>query len=84
MEVMLASTRAGGEGVNLVGGNRVVLFDVSWNPSLDQQAMFRCYRFGQTRPVFVYRLVSEGTIESKVFRKQVRSIASTVCGGRPS
>ena len=59
-------------GINLVGGNRVVLFDVCWNPSHDHEAMCRAYRYGQTKPTFIYRLVSAGTIERTLYDQQVR------------
>jgi SNF2 family DNA or RNA helicase len=71
INVMLMSTRAGSEGVNLVGGNRMILFDVCWNPSHDRQAMCRSYRFGQIRPTYVYRLVAAGTVESKILDLQM-------------
>lgn len=66
--VFLLSTRAGNMGVNLVAANRVVLFDTSWNPAVDRQALFRCFRFGQAKRVFIYRLVAEG-FEARVFRR---------------
>ena len=72
-DVLLMSIKAGGEGINLTGANRVVLFDVCWNPCFDRQAMCRAHRFGQKRPVFVYRLVApRGTMEAKVLRQQRR------------
>lgn len=58
-------------GINLQSANRVILVDSSWNPAVDLQAIFRCYRYGQTKPVFVYRLVAHGSMEEKVYRKQV-------------
>ena len=65
--VFFISVRAGGVGINLNSATKCVLFDVSFNPALDQQAMFRCYRYGQHKPVTIYRLVSEGTPESQIF-----------------
>ena len=65
------STRAASEGLDLCGGNRVVLLDVSWNPATDQQASGRCYRYGQLKPVHVYRLVAAGTFEEAVYRRQI-------------
>lgn len=62
----LLSTRAGGLGINLTGADTVVLYDSDWNPQCDLQAMDRCHRIGQTRPVIVYRLVTRGTVEQRI------------------
>ena len=51
--LFLASINAGNMGINLIGGSRVIIFDVNWNPAVDDQALFRCFRYGQTKPVFV-------------------------------
>ncbi|KAF9157513.1 DNA repair and recombination protein rad54b [Actinomortierella ambigua] len=72
--VFLLSAKSGGVGLNLVGASRLVLFDVDWNPSVDQQAMARIHRDGQDRNVFVYRLLSTGTIEEKIFQRQLTKI----------
>lgn len=70
--IFLLTTRVGGLGINLTGANRVVLFDPDWNPSTDLQARERAWRIGQTRKVTIYRLITMGTIEEKIYHRQVR------------
>ncbi|KAK7283963.1 hypothetical protein RIF29_13713 [Crotalaria pallida] len=69
--VFLLSSKAGGCGLNLIGGNRLVLFDPDWNPANDKQAAARVWRDGQKKRVYVYRFLSAGTIEEKVYQRQM-------------
>jgi len=68
----LLTTKVGGLGVNLTGANRVVIYDPDWNPATDSQARERAWRIGQGRPVTIFRLITSGTIEEKVYHRQVR------------
>ncbi|KAJ1921046.1 hypothetical protein H4219_000904 [Mycoemilia scoparia] len=72
--VFLISTGTGSLGVNLVSATRVILFDVGWNPLYDEQAIARAYRYGQQRPVFVYRLKTAETWEDKLFQNNVHKV----------
>ena len=58
-------------GLTLVGADRVIIYDPSWNPAEDSQAIDRCYRIGQTKEVVVFRLIAAGTVEEKMYEKQV-------------
>lgn len=69
VQVMIISTKAGGVGLNLYGANRVVIFDSTFNPMWENQAVGRAYRMGQRRPVYVYRLRSSGTFEDLLYRQ---------------
>ncbi|KAL3915861.1 MAG: hypothetical protein SGILL_005448 [Bacillariaceae sp.] len=65
----ILSTRAGGLGINLQTADTCILYDSDWNPQQDLQAQDRCHRLGQKKPVSVYRLVSENTIEEKIVER---------------
>ncbi|CAF4900569.1 unnamed protein product [Pieris macdunnoughi] len=69
--VFLATTRVGGLGINLTGADRVIIYDPDWNPATDNQAKERAWRIGQERDVTVYRLLSAGTIEEKIYQRQI-------------
>ncbi|KEG10677.1 DNA excision/repair protein SNF2 [Trypanosoma grayi] len=69
--VFLLTTQVGGVGLTVEAASAVILLDPSWNPSTDAQAIDRVHRIGQTRDVVVYRLITCGTVEEKVYRNQV-------------
>ena len=77
--VFLLSSKAGGCGLNLIGANRLVLFDPDWNPAADQQALARVWRDGQKKSCFVYRFMATGTIEEKIFQRQSHKQALSSC-----
>ncbi|KAJ8440817.1 hypothetical protein Cgig2_000705 [Carnegiea gigantea] len=69
--IFILTTKVGGLGTNLTGANRVIIFDPDWNPSTDMQARERAWRVGQKKDVTVYRLITRGTIEEKVYHRQI-------------
>jgi len=75
----LLSSKAGGCGLNLIGANRLILFDPDWNPANDEQAMARVWRDGQRKKCFIYRFVTTGTIEEKIFQRQAHKQALSSC-----
>jgi SNF2 family DNA or RNA helicase len=78
--LMLVSLKAGGTGLNLTAANTVILYDPWWNPAVEQQAIDRTHRIGQERPVTVYRLVCEGSVEERILALQEhkRALAEAV------
>ena len=70
----LLSAKAGGTGLNLIGASRLVLFDVDWNPATDVQAMARIHRDGQKRHCRIYRFLLKGSLEEKIWQRQVTKI----------
>merc|ERR1712013_885525 len=82
--VMLISLKAGGVGLNLVRANHVMLTDIWWNPAVEDQAMDRVHRIGQTRKVTIRRLVVKETVEQKVLKLQEkkRRIAEEALDGK--
>ncbi|KAL4867630.1 hypothetical protein BDV12DRAFT_198051 [Aspergillus spectabilis] len=71
LHVFLLTTKVGGLGVNLTGADRVIIYDPDWNPSTDVQARERAWRLGQKRDVTIYRLMTAGTIEEKIYHRQI-------------
>jgi hypothetical protein len=67
----------GGLGISLTGANRVILLDPDWNPQTDLQARERAWRIGQEREVTIYRLITKGTIEEKIYNKQISKLLLT-------
>ncbi|MGB1311367.1 MAG: DEAD/DEAH box helicase, partial [Leucothrix sp.] len=81
--VFLISLKAGGSGLNLTAADYVVHMDPWWNPAVEDQASDRAHRIGQTRPVTIYRLVAQNTIEEKIIKlhQQKRDLADSLLEG---
>jgi SNF2 family DNA or RNA helicase len=73
--VLLMSLKAGGTGLTLTAADHVFLVDPWWNPQVEAQAADRAHRIGQDKPVFVYRLVSQGTVEERILQLQEKKRA---------
>lgn len=71
----LLSAKSGGAGLNLIGASRLILYDIDWNPATDLQAMARIHRDGQTRPCKIYRLLTRGALDEKIYQRQVSKLS---------
>lgn len=74
-QVFLISLKAGGVGLNLTAADYVFLSDPWWNPAVERQAMDRAHRIGRSKPVFVYKFISQDTVEEKIIKLQERKRA---------
>ena len=70
----LLSTRAGGLGINLATADIVILYDSDWNPQADLQAEDRAHRIGQKKTVWVYRFITEKTVEEKIIERAEKKL----------
>jgi SNF2 family DNA or RNA helicase len=70
--LFLISLKAGGTGLNLTAADTVIHYDPWWNPAVEDQATDRAHRIGQDKPVFVYKLVAQGTVEERMLELQQR------------
>ncbi|XP_046606266.1 transcription termination factor 2 [Neodiprion virginianus] len=73
-QILLLSLTAGGVGLNLVGGNHLLLLDIHWNPQLEAQAQDRIYRVGQTKSVYIYKFMCLDTVEQRIKALQDRKL----------
>ena len=78
--IFLVSLKAGGTGLNLTGADYVIHYDPWWNPAVEDQATDRAYRIGQTKKVFVYRIITKGTVEEKIqkLKQNKRNLVDSV------
>ena len=83
-DLFLISLKAGGFGLNLTMADYVIITDPWWNPAAEEQASARAHRIGQQRPVTVYRLVTQGSIEEKIVRlhRSKRDLAEGILSGQ--
>jgi SNF2 family DNA or RNA helicase len=75
IKLFLISLKAGGTGLTLTAADTVIHYDPWWNPAVENQATDRAHRIGQTKPVFVYKLVARGTVEEKIVALQAGKAA---------
>lgn len=82
--LFLISLKAGGTGLNLTAADTVIHYDPWWNPAVENQATDRAHRIGQDKPVFVYRYITEGTVEEKIvtLQKNKSDLAESILGGK--
>jgi len=80
VDVFLISLKAGGVGLNLTEADTIIIYDPWWNPAVESQAADRAHRIGQNKPVFVYKLITENTVEEKILALQdkKRSLAESM------
>ncbi|KAK1985891.1 SNF2 family domain-containing protein [Colletotrichum cereale] len=76
MKVMMVSLRAGNAGLNLVSASRVIIMDPFWNPYIEMQAVDRAHRIGQQKPVKVYRILTQETVEDRIIQLQEKKRAT--------
>jgi SNF2 family DNA or RNA helicase len=86
VRVFLISLKAGGVGLNLTQADTVIHYDPWWNPAAEQQATDRAYRIGQDKPVFVYKLIVEGSVEEKILHMQAhkQALSEAIFSGNDS
>ena len=77
--IFMLSSKAGGCGLNIIGANRLIMFEPDWNPANDGQAMARVWRDGQKKTCYIYRFVNTGTIDEKIFQRQTHKKALSSC-----
>ena len=84
--LFLISLKAGGTGLNLTSADTVIHFDPWWNPSVENQATDRAHRIGQSKPVFVYKLIAAGTVEERILDLQAKKahLAGALFGESPA
>ncbi|HAX92196.1 MAG TPA: helicase SNF2, partial [Rhodospirillaceae bacterium] len=84
--LFLISLKAGGTGLNLTAADTVIHYDPWWNPSVENQATDRAHRIGQDKPVFVYKMIAEETVEERILELQSRKagLAAALFGDKPA
>ncbi|PIA99624.1 DNA repair and recombination protein RAD54B [Cercospora beticola] len=82
--IFLLSAKSGGTGLNLVGASRLIMYDSDWNPAHDLQAMARIHRDGQKKPCYIYRFVTQGVMDEKIFQRQITKtgLADSIVDGK--